>query len=199
MNPRVAPLPLLLTAPALALLLAAPALAAGGVHEGAWCQSTALAIPDANASGVTSTLTIATGDTNSYVNILTVYLVIEHTYVSDLTVELTSPGGYSDTLIEHPGYPCPENNIGATFDDFAGPAANTMCDSTPRAIHGAVDPLDPFYLYTPQLLDGGWKLKVTDTSSTDTGTLRFWCILSGVVYYDGFETGDLLEWSAKQP
>jgi subtilisin-like proprotein convertase family protein len=180
-------------------LLVSTSPLAAEVAEGVWCRWTPMAIPDANLTGITSTIPIASGVSAAAVNFLTVYVAIEHTYVGDLRLVLTNPAAATRELATNPGAPCPEDDLAATFTDYGELTADQMCDTTPRAIHGQVDPVEPFYAYTPALLDGDWKLTVKDTASSDAGTLRGWCLLSGVLFYDGFESGDREEWTPPPP
>jgi len=192
------PLPSLLASAAILLALAWPLPAAE--VKGVWCNHVDQAIPDANEVGIFPAIDISTGVPNASIDSIQVYVALRHTYVGDLSISLLDPALASRLLISTPGAPpCAEDDIAATFTDFAFDYGDDVCDATPRAIHGIVRPDEPFYLYQPRLLNGTWTLHIADTATTDIGTFNAWCLLSGVVYYDGFESGDALEWSAHAP
>jgi len=186
-------------APAAILLMLAGPLPAAQV-QGVWCNHADQAIPDASEVGIFPAITIATGVSGATIDFIQVYVALRHTYVGDLSISLLDPLLDSRLLISTPGVPpCAEDDIAATFTDLAFDLGDDVCDSSPRAIHGMVRPDEPFYLFQPRLLDGTWTLRIADTATTDTGTFNAWCLLSGVLDYDGFESGDVLEWSEHAP
>lgn len=116
--------------------------------------SPALSIPDANTTGVTSTISLTGAPASTCtVDTLTVDVDITHTYIGDLTVTLTSPGG--TPVILH-------SVSGGTADNIVGNYPTTL---TPYGLLSDVSG-------EPAL--GTWSLHVVDGSSTDTGTLNTW-------------------------
>jgi subtilisin-like proprotein convertase family protein len=107
-------------------------------------------IPDANSAGIEDTLVV---DSALRVERVDVSLEIAHTFIGDLTVELTSPGGITSTLLYHPGQGrlsttgSAQQNIDFTFDTVA---------------------------YWGEQAEGAWTLHVTDTGARGTGTLESW-------------------------
>ena len=108
-----------------------------------------LAIPDQNATGVTSTITVLAG-TVSVIEAVQIRVNITHTFDGDLGIELMSPAGTRSVL----------KNIA---DGYAG-AAN---------LTNQVFLSNAFYGENPA---GVWTIKVVDGFAGDTGTLTGWAI-----------------------
>jgi subtilisin-like proprotein convertase family protein len=125
------------------------------VIQVSYCVSPALAIPDNNTTGVTSTITVPDDavimDVKASVN-------ITHTYKGDLEVTLTSPEATAVILHNRTGGSA--DNIITTFD-------------VPTAVDGPGAMND----FDGEGAAGGWKLKVRDLASTDIGTLNQWCVI----------------------
>ncbi len=151
------------------------------------CIAPNLAIPDNDAAGVSSTLTV-----NNTKNIadLNVYLNIPHTLVGDLTVTLTHvDSGTTVTLLDRPGATnpgfldrgCVGDNVDATIDDEGTDGnAEDMCNNNP-AISGNVVGGDPpntslLTAFDGEGFGGDWTLTVTDEGWTETGSLSQWCL-----------------------
>lgn len=115
----------------------------------------ALAVPDDNPAGVTTTLTVDAADTCVIAG-LELYLNITHTYRGDLNITLTSPGGVSVLV------------LASTFDGTADYIGVVPVDITPS------NPLDPFI---GQAIAGTWTMELEDTFFGDTGTLNSWALL----------------------
>jgi subtilisin-like proprotein convertase family protein len=111
-----------------------------------------LAIPDNNATGVTSTLTYAQTGTVASVK---VKLSITHTYKGDLQVTLIAPDGTSVILHNLSGGST--DNIITEYPDLTAPAGSLSA-------------------FTGKAINGAWKLKVADLASADTGTLGSWTL-----------------------
>lgn len=107
-----------------------------------------IAIPDDDATGITSTAAVSGGTTDRTV---VVDVSITHTYVGDLTVEVTAPNGRSFVL---------HNRMGGSADDLR---QQYPLDATGSAFSG-----DP---------NGTWTLKVVDGAGADVGTLDRWAIV----------------------
>lgn len=110
------------------------------------------AIPDNNATGVTSTRNVPDAQTITSVSVST---VITHTYKGDLVVTLIGPDGTSAIL---------HNRTGGSTDNV----------STTFAI--ATTPTQALSVFNGKSTAGNWQLKVQDLASTDTGTLNSWSI-----------------------
>ena len=147
-------------------------LRTGGLGAPAMHTSTDVpkAIPDGNAAGVTSTLSIATPGIIKDVNVRIASLT--HPFVGDLRLQITAPDGTTVLLA---------NNVGGGGDNFT----NTVFDDEAALIIGTGGTSPPFTgSFKPngdQLsrLDDGpqqgtWTLTVSDDWSDHTGTLNGW-------------------------
>ncbi len=106
------------------------------------------AIPDADNNGVKDSIRI---DEDGGVQQIAVFVDIEHTYIGDLHVELTSPTRQKAMLHDNSGRS--SKNINKIY-------RSTSLES----LAGMVD--------TP--INGEWILRVIDSVSNDTGTLKKW-------------------------
>jgi subtilisin-like proprotein convertase family protein len=125
------------------------------VYEVEECVQPNLAIPDNNATGVTSSLTVATGGEITWAR---VYIDLTHTYIGDLRVRLTSPAGTSIML---------HDRSGSSSDDILGWYPD---DLTPAGDLAA---------FLGEDMAGTWTLTVSDHAGWDTGTLVEWCLNLG--------------------
>jgi subtilisin-like proprotein convertase family protein len=108
------------------------------------------AIPDNNATGITSTINVpATGTIVS----LRVLVDITHTFQGDLEVALIGPD--NTTVLLHNRTGASADNIKTVYADLTAPA-QALAAFTGKAINGA------------------WKLRVRDLAAVDTGMLNFW-------------------------
>ena len=112
--------------------------------------SPALAIPDNNTTGVTSTLNVAATGT---VADLRVRVNITHTYQGDLEVSLIGPDG--TTVLLHNRTGGSADNINTVYPDLTAPAQSLSA-------------------FSGKAIGGAWKLKVRDLAAIDTGTLNSW-------------------------
>jgi lysyl endopeptidase len=108
------------------------------------------AIPDNNATGITSTLNVAATGT---IASLRVRVDITHTFKGDLEVSLIGPD--NTTVLLHNLTGGSTDNVQTVYADLTAPA-QALSAFTGKAINGA------------------WKLKVRDLAAVDTGTLNFW-------------------------
>jgi extracellular elastinolytic metalloproteinase len=119
------------------------------VEEPARGEATpAIAIPDKNIDGVSSTIAIPK---SGKVRGLKVGVDITHTYIGDLKVELTSPAGSNVVLWNRAG--SGQDNLITTFDPVSTPALATLVS---------------------QEMKGNWTLKVSDLMGKDVGKLNKW-------------------------
>jgi len=133
---------------------------------------------DLNASGSPAG---APAGFNGMITDVNVSIDLEHTFASDLTITLTSPAGTTITLMD-------DDAINAQF--VAGETI-TFDDSAAVAIDGAPGTTDLNGTFRPQQSlsaligehvtnpaggPGQWVLSISDSSSTDNGTLHSWSI-----------------------
>jgi subtilisin-like proprotein convertase family protein len=110
----------------------------------------ALAIPDKNPAGITSTLEIgATGIARE----IKVSVDITHTFIGDLTVDLITPSGTRVPLHKRLGGG--KDNLVATFDNSTLPE---LAGLEGEPVHGT------------------WRLHVADLAGQDVGKLNRWGI-----------------------
>jgi subtilisin-like proprotein convertase family protein len=110
----------------------------------------ALAIPDNNTTGVTSTMNVtATGTIAD----LRVRVNITHTYKGDLEVSLIGPD--NTTVLLHNRTGGSTDNVSTVFPDLTAPAQSLAA-------------------FNGKPTNGAWKLKVRDLASIDVGTLNSW-------------------------
>ncbi|MGK9170770.1 S8 family serine peptidase [Inquilinus limosus] len=114
--------------------------------------SPGLAIPDGSSTGVTTTLTIATG---IEIDRVEVTLNISHTWIGDLVIVLTSPDGTNSILVNRPGLS--EN------------AADGSSQDNINFTFGTVQ-------HWGESGQGTWTLAIRDLVSGDTGILNSWSL-----------------------
>jgi subtilisin-like proprotein convertase family protein len=124
----------------------------GGNPVKTFSLSPNLAIPDNNATGVTSTLNVPDSLT---VGSISVGVNITHTYKGDLVVTLIGPDNTSAIL---------HNRTGGATDNVI----------TTFAI--ATAPAQALTAFNGKNTAGAWKLKVQDLAAADVGTLVSWTI-----------------------
>lgn len=140
------------------------------------CSQPNAPIPDNNAAGVTNSIASAVPGTIADLN---VWVQVTHPRVSDLQVQLTSPSGTTQMLVDRPGIPgggCNGDNVDAVLDDSATQAAETQCLTRP-ALSGRLVPNNPLSVFTGQAAAGNWQLRVSDRANNQTGTFQRWCLL----------------------
>jgi len=118
-------------------------------------QTTSQAIPDNEANGVRSTLSIS-GAGSVIDQRFRVYVDITHTYRGDLQLSLTSPEGTTVILKAPDGDEAVANLVGYFPTDFL--SAENL-----NAFDG-------------ENLNGEWQLAITDNAAEDVGTLNEWGI-----------------------
>lgn len=169
-----------------------------------YCQTTGLAIPDANTTGVNSQLTIPAGA--GIVTDIDVDLVATHTWVGDLKFTLSN-GTTTVAFYDRPGYTgsgfgCNGDNVDVLVND-EGPdgSVESQCSNLPATSGNRVggDPASASLLaaFDGQSLTGTWTLNASDNASGDTGTVNSWCVVvpNAMPFLDGFETGNTSRWS----
>ncbi len=137
-------------------------------------------IPDANATGVTSTLAVGDNVTLTDVN---VRVQISHTYVGDLMIRLRSPNGTIYTLLDRPGVPastygCSNDNMDVTFDSASGVNLESYCAGSNPWYTGVAAPVTSLNGLNGQSSQGNWDLIVSDHAGSDTGSIVSWELLT---------------------
>jgi proprotein convertase subtilisin/kexin type 2 len=107
-------------------------------------------IPDANATGVTSVLTVQ-GSGVAALDVVEVTLTIDHSYSGDLDVRLEHEGGGFSRL--HPNHAC------------APPGCSRLSGVTFTSVR-----------HLDEAGDGRWRLVVRDTSPQDVGRVVSWSL-----------------------
>ncbi len=117
--------------------------------------SPALAIPDNNTTGVTSTMNFAQ---TGLVASVRVAVNITHTWKGDLEVSLIAPDG--TTVILH-------NRTGSSTDNVITEYPDLTASAQSLAVLNG------------KQINGAWKLKVRDLAAADVGTLNSWTLSLG--------------------
>ena len=132
--------------------------------------ATRLAIPDDNATGVTSTIEVPTA---GRIKDLDVRIAdIDHPWVGDLRIDITGPDGTTVNLVNQPGGPenLGDDFVSTVFDDEAATAIARQAPYTGR-FRPQNDQLSRFDGKQQQ---GVWTLRVRDLVDNGTGTLGAW-------------------------
>jgi subtilisin-like proprotein convertase family protein len=129
------------------------------------------AIPDANATGVSSTVTL--GGTGTVANVDVSISRITHTWDGDLQIELIGPDGTRVALANRPGGP---NNSGDNFvNTVFSDSASTPLSGGTAPYTGTFKPQDGLLAsFNGKPVAGKWTLRVADMAAQDTGTLTGW-------------------------
>ncbi|WP_201770360.1 proprotein convertase P-domain-containing protein, partial [Altibacter lentus] len=147
----------------------------------------ALAIPDNDPVGASTTITVAD---DFVITDLNVAMDITHTWVGDLIITLESPAGTTAVLVDRMGTTtggvgCSSNDLEITLDDEATLPIEDECQAGPPAASGDFTPNNPLSIFDGESTVGDWILTITDNAGGDTGTLNSW----GLTYsYDGTPT-----------
>jgi subtilisin-like proprotein convertase family protein len=135
-------------------------------------NSTVIAIPDNNATGIQSLIQVNNIDplTINSNTVVSVQVNITHTYTGDLVVALIAPSGNSINLSNRRG------GSGNNFNNTLFTASASLAISQGSApFSGSFRPDGPFSSLTGNS-NGTWVLKVTDLAGTDIGTLNSWTL-----------------------
>jgi len=115
-------------------------------------NTTPMAIPDSNPTGIVSVIHVGTAGTVAGVD---VDLDVTHTWRGDLIVELQSPEGTVVRL---------HNRSGSSADNIVGNYPGTLAVEGPGALADFVG----------EATAGDWTLRISDVVGSDTGTLNGW-------------------------
>ncbi|AGC77112.1 S8 family serine peptidase [Nonlabens dokdonensis] len=131
-----------------------------------------ISIPDDNATGITSSITV--NQTNNIsIGKVTVEVISTHEYSGDLLITLTSPTGTTIALTSPNG--CDTPNLGVTFDDDAGAFSCNTVAGQPGYVD-SVAPVQSLSAFNGESVNGTWTLGVQDRGPADLGTLNNWKI-----------------------
>lgn len=134
-------------------------------------------IPDGFPGGMDSTITVS--NLSGAIQKLAVSLHIAHTWVGDLTLQLISPNGITNTLSQahgssgdNYGLSCQGRTI---FDDDAVDSIGSA-NAPFLGLFSPDEPLAMFNGLSGTDLNGTWTLRVSDSTLSDFGTLRCWSL-----------------------
>ncbi|MBW4520157.1 MAG: S8 family serine peptidase [Scytolyngbya sp. HA4215-MV1] len=117
-------------------------------------SNTALAIPDDNPQGITSTIQISEA---AAARDIQVSINLEHTYLGDIEISLIAPSG-KEVLLQ-------SRNLGRK--------TNLQFTYVPQTTPSLKNLLN-------QPTQGRWQLRIVDRAPSDTGTLKSWQLTLGV-------------------
>ncbi|HEX9656188.1 MAG TPA: proprotein convertase P-domain-containing protein, partial [Bacteroidota bacterium] len=162
------------------LLFVLPSGSSGGAPT-QFDNSTVTAIPDANSAGVNVPITVS--GFSGIVGKVTASLYINHTWVSDLRIQLISPDQSIVTLVnrrggngDNFGTACGSQATRTTLDDAA---ANPISSGSAPfvGIFRPEEALAAFIGKTGSAVNGVWNLNVADFASQDVGNVNCWSLL----------------------
>ena len=142
---------------------------AESIANGVFVSDDVIAIPDNNAVGISSIITV--DSTITSLTDMKVLISIEHAKVGDLRVYLKSPAGTVIPLSLNRG----ENGVNfyPEFDDSADKSiANIRTSNEP--FDSKYRPEEPLSTFNGENPNGEWKLMVYDNSAGETGSLTAW-------------------------
>ena len=140
--------------------------------------SPALAIPDADPTGVTSIINIQ--DAGASIRDVDVTTDITHTFAGDLEVFVTSPAGTTVALTTDNGSSLDNVFAGTLWDDDGGdvnaPGAVNDTTYTNLTAETPLSPEEGLSAFNGENPTGDWTLLVRDDGGGDTGTLNSWSL-----------------------
>lgn len=147
----------------------------------------AVAIPDNNATGATATLSVAgaptlLGDVNVRIDGSVCSTTagsptvgIDHTYVSDLSIDVISPAGSSARLWSKRATDG-TNFCQTTFDDQAATSVATLVNIN-APFTNSYRPESTLSAFIGSNGNGNWRLKAVDSGPLDTGSIRAFSVI----------------------
>lgn len=129
-------------------------------------------IPDGTGTPLISSLTIPSTDSSFTIHDLEVRLAIRHDRVADLSIVLVAPDGTRVRLINRPTV-TGRDLTNTTFDD----EANLAFTQGLAPFTNVYRPLDSLGALDGKLLEGQWRLEITDNTRNNVGTLDNWALL----------------------
>jgi subtilisin-like proprotein convertase family protein len=152
-------------------------------------NSTGMAIPDANTTGITSSINVS--GAGSSVSDVDVFTNITHTFDADLDMTLTSPHGTVVALTTDNGGALDNGFAGTLWDDQANPGSPIPYAAEPNqgvdntyvnlTVAPSLTPEEPLSAFNGENPNGTWTLKIIDDAGGDTGALNSWRLDVGSV------------------
>lgn len=131
-----------------------------------------------NSEVVTDVINVFTGP-NRIITDLDVVLKINHTFISDLKVQLTSPSKTTITLINNI---CGSaDNLEVRFDDSSYPL---ICGNPTKGYYKL--PAGALSIFNNEPINGDWTISIIDETFGDNGELLEWCLVPKVKVVDCF-------------
>lgn len=129
-------------------------------------------LPDNDPNGVSDVITVGPSFPDENVNTVELFLSLEGTRVSDISVTLTAPNGQTRTVVNNHGGT--NNNILTFF--FDGATANLTSPEFPAPWSHGVKPSESFGNFGNSQARGNWTIKVSDGSAGVEHTFFGWGI-----------------------
>lgn len=167
----------------------------------------ALPIPDASATGATSTLNVSCAPAGSVLTSAAVTLNITHTWDGDLTIFLKSPGNRTINLIASRGgsgdnFTNTVISTGSTTSLSTGvvPFTGTFApdlSATAAAPTGwaQTDATVANFILNSTVVNGNWVLAARDNAAGDVGTIQNWSLALGYNILAPVPAGYTFSWS----
>ncbi|MBK9332635.1 MAG: proprotein convertase P-domain-containing protein [Ignavibacteria bacterium] len=130
-------------------------------------------IPDNSPQGKTDSVYISSG---GVVLNIKAYVLMSHTYSSDVKIDLISPLGVTVSLLNRKG--SYGNDIMTLFSDGADSSASSVISLEGPGISPpfspSVKPDQPLSVLNGQTVQGWWKMKFSDNEASDRGYVLGW-------------------------
>lgn len=153
---------------------------AGGFYSNYVISTKRAFIPDLSSYS-DSVLVSASGQIAS----LKVFVLLNHTYVSDITLTLRGPQGQSVILYTQAGNNS-TNDIMTVFDGAADSTVSLFNGQAPYSPR--IKPSNPLSVFNGTQTAGYWKLTIADGAGSDIGYLNGWGIQPNIVTGNGNES-----------
>lgn len=124
-----------------------------------------------NDAGIISDVDFRIGGSSCNADPLSTTVGINHSYVSDLVITLISPSG-TEVIVWNRAGEAGYNICQALFDDDGGYPSIQSVGYESEPFTGGWTPAEPLSAFDGESLGGVWRLRVADTFSEDTGTVR---------------------------
>ncbi|MEA2458955.1 MAG: hypothetical protein QOC95_1927, partial [Thermoleophilaceae bacterium] len=137
------------------------------------------AIPDANTTGTSSSVTV--GGSGTVANVDVSIPRITHTWDGDLQIELIGPDGTRVVLADRPGGTenPGDNFVNTVFSD----SASTPLSAGAAPYTGTFKPQGGrLAAFNGKAVAGKWTLRVADMAAQDTGTLAGWGVRTSTAF-----------------
>ena len=143
-----------------------------GMVQTSFTNNTQYFIPDNNAAGVASPITVSGVNPATLApgSVFSVNLNLTHTYTGDLVLELKAPSGDIIVLSDRRGG-AGDNFINTSFSM----SASTPIASGSTPFTGTYVP-DEFFSLLSGDVNGVWELKAIDLAGVDTGRIQNWTL-----------------------